>query len=33
LSDRVLADAFGIAALKAAELAVEQLPIIPWRRL
>jgi len=33
LSDRVLADAFGIAALKAAELAVERLPIIPWRRL
>ena len=33
LSDDVLASAFGVAALKAASLSSEQLPIIPWRRL
>ncbi len=33
LSDKVLADAFGVAALKISALAREQLPIIPWRRL
>jgi len=33
LSDEVLASAFGVTALKAAALAQERLPIIPWRRL
>jgi iron complex transport system ATP-binding protein len=33
LSDRVLASAFGVTALKASALAQEQLPIIPWQRL
>jgi iron complex transport system ATP-binding protein len=33
LSDAILADAFGVSALKVAALGQERLPIIPWQRL
>jgi iron complex transport system ATP-binding protein len=33
LSDSVLAAAFGVSALTVPALALERLPIIPWRRL